>query len=106
MFLSNTPAPFTPWSKGKLNGQLPPLKKQEIWSIRVRLQLADKIATWLHSTSLSAVNYVDVTSLNSVFVIFFPVASLPIAQWSRNRKPTNQSGLKLLNKREIPYRTG
>lgn len=32
-----------PWNKGKLIGQRPPLKKQEIWSIRVRLQLQNKV---------------------------------------------------------------
>ncbi len=35
--------PHTPWNKGKLIGQRPPLKKQEIWSIRVRLQLSKKV---------------------------------------------------------------
>ena len=29
-----------PWNKGKLVGQKAPLKPQEVWSIRVRLQLA------------------------------------------------------------------
>jgi len=32
----------TPWSKGKLVGQKLPLKLNEIWAIRVRLQLASK----------------------------------------------------------------
>lgn len=30
----------TPWNKGKLVGQKAPLRLSEIWSIRVRLQLA------------------------------------------------------------------
>jgi hypothetical protein len=30
----------TPWNKGKLTGQKPPLKLREIWAIRIRLQLA------------------------------------------------------------------
>ena len=30
----------TPWNKGKLLGQKPPLKLKEIWAIRIRLQLA------------------------------------------------------------------
>ncbi len=42
MFHSSASAPFTPWNKGKLIGQRPPLKKQEIWSIRIRLQLKNK----------------------------------------------------------------
>jgi site-specific recombinase XerC len=29
----------TPWNKGKLLGQRPPLKLKEIWAIRIRLQL-------------------------------------------------------------------
>jgi hypothetical protein len=28
-----------PWNKGKLVGQKTPLKRQEIWSIRIRLEL-------------------------------------------------------------------
>ncbi len=31
------------WNKGKLIGQRPPLKQQEVWSIRIRLQLAKEI---------------------------------------------------------------
>lgn len=30
----------TPWNKGKLIGQKPPLKLQEVWQIRIRLQIA------------------------------------------------------------------
>lgn len=33
----------TPWNKGKLVGQKLPLKRQEIWAIRIRLQLANNI---------------------------------------------------------------
>lgn len=31
-----------PWNKGKITGQKPPLKLNEIWAIRIRLQIADK----------------------------------------------------------------
>jgi integrase len=31
----------TPWNKGKIIGQKPPLKLKEIWAIRVRLELAE-----------------------------------------------------------------
>src|SRR5688572_9400989 len=30
----------SPWNKGKLVGQKPPLRLKEIWAIRIRLQLA------------------------------------------------------------------
>jgi hypothetical protein len=33
----------TPWNKGKLLGQKPPLKLREIWAIRIRLQLDHRI---------------------------------------------------------------
>ena len=32
-----------PWNKGKLIGQKPPLKLKEIWAIRIRLQLAQRL---------------------------------------------------------------
>ena len=32
----------TPWNKGKLVGQKPPLKLKEIWAIRIRLQLGNR----------------------------------------------------------------
>ncbi len=31
-----------PWNKGKLVGQKPPLKREEIWAIRIRLQIEKK----------------------------------------------------------------
>jgi hypothetical protein len=34
---------FSPWNKGKLVGQKPPLKLKEIWAIRIRLQLAGRL---------------------------------------------------------------
>ncbi len=37
-----TKARRVPWNKGRLTGQKPPLKSQEIWSIRVRLDIAGK----------------------------------------------------------------
>src|ERR1700682_4864084 len=36
---TNTNMRVTPWNKGKLLGQKPPLKLKEIWAIRIRLQL-------------------------------------------------------------------
>ncbi|MEI4516476.1 MULTISPECIES: tyrosine-type recombinase/integrase [unclassified Stenotrophomonas] len=36
------PSQLTPWNKGKLVGQEAPLRLSDIWSIRVRLQLAGR----------------------------------------------------------------
>ena len=35
-----TTAPHTPWNKGQLIGQKPPLKLREVWTVRTRLQMA------------------------------------------------------------------
>lgn len=43
LYLSHNQQKHTPWNKGKLIGQKPPLKLQEIWAIRIRLQIAEKI---------------------------------------------------------------
>ena len=40
---THTPKKYIPWNKGKLIGLKPPLKLKEIWSIRTRLQIANKV---------------------------------------------------------------
>jgi len=60
-----------PWNKGKLVGQKLPLKLREIWSIRIRLQLANKtrdlalfnlaIDSKLRSCDLVKLRVMDVT---------------------------------------------
>lgn len=39
-----------PWNKGKLVGQKAPLRLRDIWSIRVRLQIAEKIGFYPANT--------------------------------------------------------
>jgi len=41
--LSNPNSGRIPWNKGKITGQKPALKLKEIWAIRIRLQLANKV---------------------------------------------------------------
>ena len=41
--LIHTPPARAPWNKGKLVGQKPPLKLKEIWAIRVRLQIFNRM---------------------------------------------------------------
>ena len=41
--LTHKPKPHTSWNKGKLTGQKPPLKLKEIWAIRIRLQLNNRV---------------------------------------------------------------
>jgi len=41
--LTHTFQKHIPWNKGKLVGQKPPLKLKEVWAIRIRLQIANRI---------------------------------------------------------------
>lgn len=41
--LTYIPQNHIPWNKGKLIGQKPPFKLKEIWAIRIRLQLANRL---------------------------------------------------------------
>ena len=40
--VTKTAGRVTPWNKGKLLGQKPPLKLKEIWAVRIRLQLTHR----------------------------------------------------------------
>jgi len=76
MFHSTTSTPYYPWNKGKLIGQRPPFKKQEIWSIRIRLQIAGKIRdlalfnlaidSKLRGCDLCKIRIRDISSGNSI----------------------------------------
>jgi integrase len=66
----------TPWNKGKLVGQKPPLKLKEIWSIRIRLQIANRkrdlalfnlaIDSKLRSCDLLRLRVLDVTHSGTI----------------------------------------
>jgi len=43
LYLTHKSRQYTPWNKGKLIGQKPPLKLKEIWAIRIRLQMDNKV---------------------------------------------------------------
>jgi integrase len=40
--LATSPPKPTPWNKGKLTGAKPPLRPKHVWSIRTKLQMADR----------------------------------------------------------------
>ena len=42
LYLTHAKPHHTPWNKGKITGQKPPLKLNEVWEIRIRLQIANK----------------------------------------------------------------
>ena len=40
---TTSPDPFRPWNLGKLIGRKPPLKLREVWAIRIRLQIQERL---------------------------------------------------------------
>ena len=42
-YLLTQDRPHVPWNKGRITGQKPPLKRNEIWAIRVHLQLQRRV---------------------------------------------------------------
>ncbi len=42
LYLTHDKPHHTPWNKGKITGQKPPLRLNEVWAIRIRLQIANK----------------------------------------------------------------
>jgi integrase len=66
----------SPWNKGKLTGQKPPLKLKEIWAIRIRLQISLQVRdlalfnlaidSKLRSCDLVKIRVKDVTHSTSV----------------------------------------
>ncbi len=67
---------FVPWNKGKLIGQRPALKLQEVWAIRVRLQISENlqelalfnlaIDSKLRSCDLVRLKVSDISTMGSV----------------------------------------
>jgi integrase len=65
-----------PWNKGKITGQKPPLKQNEIWAVRVRLQIRGQIRdlalfnlaidSKLRACDLVSLRVIDVTQSNRV----------------------------------------
>ena len=74
--LSYSTNPSMPWNKGKLVGQKPPLKLKEVWSIRIRLQIANRkrdlalfnlaIDSKLRSCDLVRLRIIDVTHSGTI----------------------------------------
>jgi hypothetical protein len=66
----------SPWNKGKLTGQKPPLKLKEIWAIRIRLQISLQVRdlalfnlaidSKLRSCDLVKIRVKDVTHSTSI----------------------------------------
>ena len=73
-------SPHTPWNKGKLIEQKLSLKLQEIWAIRIRLQLANKIRdlALFNLTIDSKLRGCDLVSLkvSNILEAFFSRASV------------------------------
>lgn len=85
MPIDQTPTKWTPWNKGKLIGQKAPLKPQEVWAIRVRLQLAD------HKRDLALFNLAIDCKLRGCDLLRLRVSDLRMGAEIRSRAKIIQS---------------
>ena len=104
--LTYTPQKHTPWNKGKLVGQKPPLKLKEIWAIRIRLQIANRIR------DLALFNLAIDSKLRSCDLVKLRIRDVtteipfPKGQWSCNKKPSSQFNSRSRSKPGMPSQTG
>ena len=80
----NQANPIVPWNKGKLTGQKPPLKLQEIWAIRTRLQIARK------TRDLALFNLAIDSKLRSCDLVQLRVRDIAVAGRVANRATVMQ----------------
>src|SRR6202521_3833755 len=89
----------TPWNKGKLLGQKPPLKLKEIWAIRVRLQLARQARELaLFNLAIDSKLRGCGTWLGSASTMWSMEVESPLARLSCKRRPSGRSSLKSTSK--------
>ena len=54
-----------PWNKGKIVGQKAPFKLRDIWALRVRLQMENRVRELALFNRASTASFADATSLRS-----------------------------------------
>src|SRR5690242_13587883 len=78
--MSKSPRPRrVAWNRGKIVGQKPPPKTNEVWAIRVRLQLADR------SRDLALFNLAIDSKLRGCDVVKVGVEDVPLGDTLRSR---------------------
>src|SRR5205809_3503702 len=104
--VAKTEGRATPWNKGKLLGQKPPLKLKEIWAIRIRLQLDHR------SRELALFNLAIDSKLRgcdwlgSMCTTWYKAVTLLRARLSCRRRPNDRFSLRSPNKRGTRSRPG
>ena len=76
---------WTPWNKGKLVGQKAPLKPQDVWAIRVRLELGN------HKRDLALFNLAIDSKLRGCDLLRLRVSDLRMGAEIRSRAKIIQS---------------
>ena len=96
----------TPWNKGQLIGQKPPLKLREIWAIRIRLQLKkDPRELALFNLAIDS-KLRRLISFTSGYEMSIMAMGLLREPWCCNRKHNSPFNLRSQNKPEKPSPTG
>jgi hypothetical protein len=104
---TNTNGRVTPWNKGMLLGQKPPLKLQEIWAIRIRLQLThrDRELALFNLALYSKLRGCDLVGLHVHDVVQGSRVAAP-ARLTCRRRPSGRSSLRSLSKRGMRSQLG
>ena len=98
--------PFVPWNKGKVTGQKPPLKPREVWAIRVRLQISNRVRDLaLFNLAIdSKLRGCDLTHLRVEDVN--KAIRCARAHWSRRVRPAHRCNLRSRSRRDPRWRFG
>ena len=96
----------TPWNKGKLLGQKPPLRLKEIWAIRIRLQLDHRVRELASSTSLSTASCVGAIWWDFASTTWSRAVMSPPARSSCRRRRSGPCSLRSPSKRGKRSRPG
>jgi integrase len=84
-YITKTNSPHIPWNKGKLMGQKSPFKRQQVWAIRIRLELAG------HKRDLALFNLALDSKLRGCDLLSLRVSDLLIGDEIRARAKITQS---------------
>ena len=82
--------PREPWNKGKLVGRKTPLKIKDIWAIRVRLQISNRVRDLPYSISRLTASCAHAISSDLGYAMCHMAAVCLRERLSCSKRPTDQ----------------
>lgn len=81
LYLSHDKPHRTPWNKGKLTEQKPPLKLNEVWAIRIRLQIAKKTRDLALDSKIRSCDLVKLKVSDVAPMLLPRIVTMSVNQW-------------------------